>query len=66
MKKKSEELDLSVESAFARNALSKYNNYVDQGGKGAKAERDALQRVFDIAAAEIKDRREALLAAIGE
>lgn len=63
---KTKSLDLSEEAAAARNALSKFNNYEDQGGKGAKAERDALQKAFDDAAAEIKERRVALLDAIKE
>jgi hypothetical protein len=56
-------LDLSEESKAARNALSKFNNYEDQGGKDKKvlAARDALQKAFDDAAAEIKEKREALL-----
>jgi hypothetical protein len=59
-------LDLSEESALGRNALSKFNDYEDQGGKDSKAltARDALQEAFHAAAAEIKEKREALLAAI--
>lgn len=59
-------LDLSEESAAARNAMSKFNNYEDQGGKGATKARDALQKAFDDAAKDIKEKREALLAAIKE
>jgi hypothetical protein len=64
MKKK--QLDLSEESAWGRNAMSKFNDYEDQGGKDKKAfaARDALQKAFDEAAVEIKEKREALLAAI--
>ena len=63
---KKKTLDLSEEAKAARNALSKFNDYEDQGGKAAVKERDALQKAFDDAAAEIKEKREALLAAIKE
>ena len=58
--------DLGDVWTAAKNALSKFNNYTDQGGKDAKvvAAQKALQKSADEAAVIVDKQREVLIAAM--
>jgi hypothetical protein len=61
------EKDLGEVWAATRNALSKFNNYEDQGGKDAKAskaQKELIKTASELAA-ELDKKREALMDAIG-